>query len=155
MEDSPGMPHVQNLSLLSILFALLGLPLAIQDSRDNSVSTVFLALAFSAWCLGSLAMGTELMRAIAVAVILLAGALSLFAIPGKLGEADLVFMGGMAAIFPFPQLMLALGLACVAGLAAFAWLLRLGAKDTLARPLPFLPSLYWGGLTVILGGIRL
>ena len=136
-------------------FALLGFPLSLQDQSERSVSAVLLAVAYALWLASALVAGQGVERLLAPVFVLLIGRLVLFVLPDRLGEADVIFMSGMASIFPFWQLMLALALGCVAGLAAFAWGSRGGRSDYLFCSVPFLPSLYWGGLTVILGGFRL
>lgn len=136
-----------------LLFALLALPLVWQDLKDNSVSLSLLVAVYLIWLSAALVSGQGEGRLAASAIVLLVGALLLAALPGRLGEADVVFMSGMASLFPFWPLMIALSLGCVAGLAAFLWLSRGGGEEALSGPLPLLPGLYWGGLTVILGGI--
>jgi hypothetical protein len=137
-----------------LLFAAFGLPLALQDIKDSSVSIELLAVAYLVWSASTCLSGESFDRAAAAAILMLLGSLLLLVLPGRLGEADIVFMSGMALFFPFWSLMIALALGCIGALAVFAWLSRGGRADTLERPLPFLPSLYWGGLTVVLGGIR-
>jgi len=72
--------------------------------------------------------------------------------PGRLGEADVVFMSGMALLLPFWSMLISLALGCVGALAAFAWLGK-GGADIATQRMPFLPSLYWGCLTTMIGGI--
>ena len=144
--------------LPQLLFALLALPLIWQDLKEYSVSLVLLVVVYSIWLSSTLIEGLGAGfgegRLAASAIVLLIGALLIRLLPGRLGEADVIFMSGMAAIFPFWPLMIALALGCIAGLAAFLWLSREGGDEVFSRPLPLLPGLYWGGLTVILGGIR-
>jgi hypothetical protein len=146
---------VSDFCLPSLLFACLALPLVGQDLEDGSVSLVLLASVYLAWLFSALipSLGGGSLQA--SAVVLLIGTALLKALPGRLGEADVVFMSGMAALFQFWPLMMALALGCVAGLSAFVWLFRDGIEGIGSRRLPLLPSLYWGGLAVILGGIRL
>jgi len=134
----------------SFFFAVLGLPLALQDAKDYSVSRSLLVGVYALWLVPDLLLGRE-GRLAAAAIALLLGGLFLRMLPERLGEADVVFMSGMAATFAFWPLMLAIGLGCIGGLAVFLWLSRGGRNEALVQPLPFLPSLYWGGLTVIVG----
>jgi hypothetical protein len=136
-----------------IFFAFLGLLLVIQDTKENSVSLVLLVVTYIAWSSSIFFIWQATITRIAVsAIVLLIGALLLLILPGRLGEADVVFISGMALIFPYWSFMIALALGCVAGLAAFLWLSRGGNDKVFLTPIPLLPSLYWGGLTVILGG---
>ncbi len=137
-----------------ILFAGLGLPLAVQDLKDNSVSLVLLLVVYAVWSASTTLVDTSASHLVAASIVLLVGALLLVIFPDRLGEADVIFMSGMALFFPFWSLMIAFGLACIGALSAFAWLSRGGRVDVLRYPLPLLPSLYWAGLTVILGRIR-
>lgn len=135
------------------LFAFLSLPLVWQDVKDSSVSLALLVGVYALWLTAALAAG-QAGRLAAAAIVLLAGALLSCVLPDRLGEADIVFMSGMASLFAFWPLMIAVSLGCVAALAAFLWLSRGGRGEVLGQPLPLLPSLYWGGLAVILGGIK-
>lgn len=141
--------------LPTLLFVVLGLPLVWQDSKDNSVSLGLLVGVFLAWSAISLLTTGSAARLFAALIVLVAGSLLLMILPGRLGEADVVFMSGMALLLPFWSLLLAIVLGCVAGLAAFVWFSRGDRGEFLSQPLPLLPSLYWGGLTIILGGIRI
>lgn len=133
-------------------FAILGLPLALQDSKDNSVSVSLLSIALGVWMVAARLPGCTGMGPVGSAIVLLIGfGLSLF-MPGGLGEGDVVFMAGMASIFSFWEFVIALLLGCVAALACYAWLARGRHADALRRPLPLLPSLFWGGLAVFAGG---
>ena len=135
------------------VFAAVGLPLVIQDIRHNDVSTLASAAALAACILGSAFLVRNAQPGLVAAVLLALGALLLKLFPGRLGEADAVFMSGMALLMPFWSLMLAIGLACVSGLCAYVWLSWRHGTVILSEPIPFLPSLYWGGLAVMVGGI--
>ena len=139
--------------LPSILFVLFGLPLILQDLKDSSVSFELLLAILLAWILAAIFSDQAVQRLLAASIVLLIGTLLFLVLPGRLGEADVLFMSGMALIFSFWPLMIALALGCVAGLAAFMWHARGGRTECLSYPLPLLPSLYWGGLTVVLGRI--
>jgi hypothetical protein len=90
----------------------------------------------------------------AVAVItLLLGAVLLIFIPDKLGEADIVFMSGMAAIFPYWSFLVAIALGCISASILFLWRCLSSGGGIFSSPIPFLPSLYWGGIVVILEGV--
>ena len=141
--------------LSPLLFAMLGLPLVIQDLRESSVSLILLIGSYALWALATFVGGQSVSRLVVAAIVLLVGALVLSLLPGRLGEADVLFISGMASIFPYWSFMIALALSCVAGLAAFLWLSRRGRDEMLSLPIPLLPSLYWGGLTVILGGLKI
>jgi hypothetical protein len=141
--------------LPAFLFAVLGLPLIWQDARMNSVSLGLLIAVFAAWLASAILIEGTAGHLLAASVVLLLGSLLLVVLPDRLGEADVVFMSGMALLLPFWSLLFALILGCVGALAAFAWFSRREGGDFLTRPLPFLPSLYWGGLAIVLGGIRL
>jgi hypothetical protein len=134
------------------LFCILGFPPVLQDLRDNTVSQFLLVTVVLVWWSLS-AVGPESQnRLLAAAVVLVLGAFLLNLLPGRLGEADVIFMAGMASLFSFWPLVLALALGCVGALSAFVWMLRGKRTEVLGYPLPFLPSLYWGGLTISLGG---
>jgi len=75
--------------------------------------------------------------------------------PGRLGEADVVFMSGMALFLPFWSLLIAMALGLHRGAGGLRLGCPVGRRRFLRPPLPFLPSLYWGGLTIIIGGIRI
>lgn len=138
----------------SILFMVLGLPLVWQDIKDNSVSLHLLVAIYALWLFSSIFAFQGSGSLAASAIVLLVGALLLAGLPDKLGEADVIFMSGMAALFSFWPLMIALSLGCIASLAAFFLLSRKAGEEVFSQPLPLLPSLYWGGLTVVLGGLR-
>jgi len=148
---SPLLAHI----LPTLLFAALGLPLVWQDLKESTVSSVLLAAVFLAWSAMTLFLGDGISHLLAALIVLALGSLLLMIFPGRLGEADVVFMSGMALFLPFWSLLIAMALGCIAALAAFVWLSRGAGADSFARPLPFLPSLYWGGLTIIIGGIRI
>lgn len=138
-----------------LVFAALGLPLVWQDVKDNSVSLSFLLTVFLSWSIFAFFReGTE-SRLLATLLTMTLGALLLLAFPGRLGEADVVFMSGMALLLPFWPLLIAFALGCVGALSAFLWLSRQAGSESLTRPLPFLPSLYWAGLSTMLGGIAM
>jgi hypothetical protein len=138
-----------------LLFVLLGLPLVIQDIRANSVSISFLAIAFSLWYFFPFIVGQGTMgHSVLAALVLLIGALLVLLLPDRFGAADVVFISGMAAIFPYYSFVIAVALGCVGGVVAFIFLYVKGKDDAFTSPLPFLPSLYWGGLTVIIGGLH-
>ena len=140
------------LAVLSV-FAVIGLPLALQDVKHREVSTPASAGSLAAWSVFSfLVLRNPRHPAVAVLVLLL-GALLLTLFPGRLGEADVVFISGMALLMPFWPLMCAVGLACVSGLCAYVWLSWRYGTVMMSEPIPFLPSLYWGGLAVMVGGI--
>ena len=135
------------------LFALLGLPLILQDIKDKSVSLILLLAAFLAWFAFAFFWESAEGQIVASLVVLVVGSVLLLIFPGRLGEADVVFMSGMALLLPFWSLLMALVLGCVGALSAFVWVSRKERDVSLTFPLPFLPSLYWGGLTVMVGGI--
>lgn len=149
------MPDTTMTQVTSLLFAFLGLPLILQDIRHSSVSMGLLTAAFLIWTASSFVMEDGASRLVAAGVVLLLGALLLMIFPGRIGEADVVFMSGMAVFLPFWSLLIGIALGCIAALSAFVWLYRRGGEGSLREPIPFLPSLYWGGLTVMIGGIRL
>jgi hypothetical protein len=136
-----------------LLFGGLGLPLVLQDLRDATVSQPLLVAVTLVWwfsaCLGPEPEG----RLLAAGVVLLLGALLLAVLPGRLGEADVAFMAGMASLLSFWPLMASMALACLAALSAFVWTFR--KSEVMLYPLPFLPSLYWGGAAIWLGRLLL
>lgn len=143
-----------SLSSLPVLaFLALGLPLAWQDARESSVAEILLLVVYGLWMAASLLSENPAARLLAAVLLLYAGGLFTLLLPNRLGEADIAFVSGMAALFSFWPLMMALALGCVAGLAAFLWLSRGDPAIVLSSPLPLLPCLYWGGATVILGGL--
>ncbi|HTP59249.1 MAG TPA: hypothetical protein VMM82_10050 [Spirochaetia bacterium] len=138
-----------------LLLGALGLPLILQDIKDKSVSLALLLVAFVAWLAFASLWERAESRLLASLFVLLIGASLLLVFPGRLGDADVIFMSGMALLLPFWSLMMAFILGCVGALAAFLWLSRKGRDIPLTLALPFLPSLYWGGLTVMVGGMRI
>ena len=138
-----------------LLFGVLALPLVLQDLKDNSVSEPLLIAISLLWWTTAFATTAPLNRLIAAAIVLLVGSLLLTILPGRLGEADVVFISGMAALFSFWPLIFSLGLGCLAALMAYSWMFRKNPRDVMVNPLPFLPSLYWGGLTIALGRLVL
>lgn len=147
------MPVILKQWLPSLLFILLGFPIILQDLRESSVSFKLLLTVLVAWILAAVFSYQDAGHLLTASIVLLIGTLLFLILPGRLGEADVLFMCGMALIFSFWPLLMALALGCVAGLAAFMWYSRGGRTENLSYPLPLLPSLYWGGLTVILGRI--
>jgi len=137
-----------------LLFAALGLPLVWQDVKNNSVSMTILVAVFLSWSIFAFFREGAEGRLLATLVVMTMGSLLLLAFPGRLGEADVVFMSGMALLLPFWSLLIAFALGCIGTLSAFVWLSRKEGVEFLARPLPFLPSLYWAGLSTMLGEIR-
>ena len=83
-------------------------------------------------------------------LVLLLGAVFLVAFPESIGEADIVFMAGMATLMDFWQLIFALALACLAGMALFVVQGWKRAHSDLVLRLPFLPLLALGG-SIVLG----
>lgn len=137
----------------ALLFGVLSLPLVLQDMKDSMVSRALLVVVALLWCTSALWTREPESRLVTVAAVLLLGALVTALLPGRLGEADIAFMSGMAAVFSFWSLILSLALGCMAAFAAFLWRFRGNLTSIVDEPLPFLPSLYWGGLTVALGGL--
>ena len=136
-----------------LVLVALGLPLVYQDIKFQSVSAPLLIFTYGIWCsFGLLFPGwsTHLAEA---GVTLIVGTLLLVFFPGRLGEADVIFMSGLAFLLNFWSLLVALALSCLAALGAYTWSLRLGGHDERVVAIPFLPSLFWGGLTVIMGKI--
>jgi Flp pilus assembly protein protease CpaA len=149
------LPQLLEAWLPALVFAAIGLPLIIEDVRHSSVPLGLLVGAFAAWLGTALILEGSTSRLLASSIVLVLGWLLIVILPDRLGEADVVFMSGMALLLPFWSLLFALILSCVGSLAAFAWLSRGGRGEFLTRPLPFLPSLYWGGLAILLGGMLL
>jgi len=151
-----GNSMTQNIQWVTLvvlfLFVVPALPLVLQDLKENTVSRVLLTFVVLTWWVSALATPAPEARFFAVLVVLLLGALLLALLPGRLGEADVVFVSGMAALFAFWPLIFSLALGCLAALAAYLWMFLKRPSEAMMEPIPFLPSLYWGGLTVALGG---
>ena len=135
-----------------LFFGLLGFPLIWQDLRDNSISSKALFLVIAVWWVSSLLTPDPAFRLATSAGVLMVGGFLLFLLPGRLGEADVLFISGMACLFSFWSLIFSVALGCVGALALYLWLSR-GGREVVNTPIPFLPCLYWGGLTVALGGL--
>ncbi len=138
-----------------LAFALTGLPLVIQDSRTQTVSQGLLFSTLAVWFLLALPGSSPEFHWLAAALILLAGTLFLLIAGDRLGEADIVFAAGMACLFSFWSWLTAVMAGCGAGLLAFGWLAWTSRASIENVPVPFLPCLYWGGLTVLLGDLLL
>ncbi len=136
------------------LFGVLGLPLAVQDQKDGAVSLVLLVSVVVVWWSSALLTPKPEDHLLAAGSVLVVGALLLLVFPGRLGEADIVFMAGMASMFTFWPLIICFALACFASFVAYFWLFCKLGSQAMLYPLPFLPSLYWAGLTISVGGMR-
>ena len=135
-----------------ILFGVPGLPLVLQDLVDNSISSKILIIVLIIWWASSFLTPDPEFRLATSAGVLLLGGFLLSVLPGRLGEADVLFISGMASVFPFWPLIFSVAIGCVGALALFLWLSR-GGRVVMNTPIPFLPCLYWGGLTIALGGL--
>jgi hypothetical protein len=140
--------------LAGILFVGFGLPLAVQDQQKGSVSLWLLVGSVLSWFVAAMCLDGSAGRLLSASIVLLAGCALLLILPGRLGIADVIFMSGMGLLFSFWSLIIAFVLGCLATFLTFIWLSRGYRRDTVLEPLPFLPGLYWGGLTVIIGGLR-
>lgn len=133
-----------------VMFGILGLPPVLQDLRNNSISSITLFLVLALWWGNALGAPDPAFRLATAAGVLLLGGFLLFLFPGRLGEADVLFISGMATVFSFWSLIFSVALSCIGALAVYCWLSR-GGRTINDVPIPFLPCLYWGGLTVALG----
>ena len=138
--------------IIDASYSVFGAYLGIQDQRYASVSLRSLFISYFIWILLHL-LPFQFTRLLGASLVLLLGVVLLLIFPDRLGEADVVFMSGMALFFPFWSLMMAYALGCLGAMAAFAWLSYRGRIDLLRYRMPLIPCLYWGGLAVLLGGI--
>jgi hypothetical protein len=136
-----------------IVFAITGFPLVLQDQREHSVSQLLLFSTVTIWWGWALLSESSDGRLLAATLVLVAGAVFLVLLPGRFGEADVLFVAAMACLMPFFSWMTALMAGCGAGLIAFGWLAWITRTSIRNVPVPFLPCLYWGGLTVLLGDL--
>ncbi|NNM66887.1 MAG: hypothetical protein HKM06_02620 [Spirochaetales bacterium] len=134
-----------------LVFVALALPLVFQDLKAQSVSAPLLFFTYGIWCLFGLPFPGWPAHLAEAGVTLILGSLLLLFFPGRLGEADVLFMSGLAFLLNFWSLVVALALACLAALGAYTWSMRLGFRNERVEAIPFLPSLFWGGLAVIMG----
>lgn len=121
--------------------ALGSLPLLLQDQRSLSVSQWLLALVFTAWVLLGWWAGDVPAKAALSAGVLTLGAVLIMLLPDRLGEADVVYIAGLAWLMPFWNLVLTVALACVMAMVALGVRARRGQGDPGELPVPFLPSL--------------
>jgi hypothetical protein len=141
------------INIPDLIFVLLGLPLAVQDSKTNSVSVLLLFPTYAIWLISALASGNSpVCRLFLSTIVLIIGALGAYFFPDRLGEADILFLSGMSAIFSYWSFVIAVALGCIGALSSFLWLSLKERKNIFPIPIPFLPSLYWGGVAVILRG---
>jgi len=71
-------------------------------------------------------------------------------LPGRLGEADILYASGLAWVCTFSGYLIAIALGCLGALVAMVLsALRTGGWHD--HPQPFLPALLWGWTTVTLG----
>jgi Flp pilus assembly protein protease CpaA len=136
-----------------LVFALTGLPLVLQDRRSQSVSQWLLFSTLAVWFVLALASGRPDERWLLSILVLVAGTLFLVLLPDRLGEADVLFAAGMACVLPFFSWLTAMMAGCLGGLVAFGWIFWFSRASIQNVPVPFLPCLYWGGLTVLLGDL--
>ena len=141
-------------ALIFLVFILGALPLVWQDLRDRSVSQGLLLVVFLAWFGFSWFVGDSCQSALPLSAgVLVVGTLALLSFPGWFGEADAIFMAGIALLIPFWGFLLAVGIACILGFVAFAWLSHFGRRDVSGVALAFLPCLALGGFFVLGGQV--
>jgi len=129
-----------------VALAVGATPLVWHDVRRLSVPQPLLYLVLGGWVIvASLPSGPSMSSAALSAGVLTLGAVWLLIVPDSLGEADVLFVAGLAWWLPFWSLLFAVGLACVLGLAAFVWLWQAG-QDPRSVAIPYLPCLALGGL---------
>jgi hypothetical protein len=126
-----------------------------QDIKEQSVNIPLLTALFVLSLCPLLFWTDSLIRMITIILVISSGALLLHIFPDRLGEADVIYLASMAAVLPYWSFVLAVCLGCVGCLVCFVWLARGGRNEVYSDSLPFLPSLYWGAITVVLGGLHL
>ena len=87
--------------------------------------------------------------AVATSVVALGGC-GLLVRPQAMGEADVIFLSGLAWLLPFWAFLFSVGLACILGLATY-WVAARGAGSDGGLAVPFLPCLALGGMGVMGG----
>jgi hypothetical protein len=135
------------------IFALTALPLVVQDRQSQSVSSWLLFATLAAWLGAGWAERDAPLHILGATAILTAGIVFLLVLPDRLGEADVLFAAGMACLLPFWTWFIAVVTACGGGLVAFGWLAWVSKGSIRDIPLAFLPCLYWGGITALLGEV--
>lgn len=124
------------------------LPLAWQDARTFEVSARGLVVFFLV-CLGStLALDAEStsLHVLGATAVLIVGILVWLGLPGRVGEADLLYGAALALVNPFWSFLAIMALACLAGLGLLVGSFRL--RGVWHQPVPFIALMFWGWIVV-------
>lgn len=141
--------------ILFAVFCIGSIPIVVHDLRNQEVPAVWLAV-----LLAGLAAAVAVFegesgagRYLGASAALAAGGLVLAALPGRLGEADVLYAAAFPFVLDFFPLLFALGLACAGGMALFAY--RAAARQSWTDvPVPFTPLLFWGvAAQFLIGGL--
>ncbi len=142
--------HIPN-NFSAFIFVILSVPVALQDAKEKWVSQfpLFFLFAISV----TLSWFTDdSSRLLASSVIFLLGGITLILVQDHLGEADVIFVGGMALVLPFWSLVESLQWACLGMIASVILTSRFKFSEILEVQIPFIPSLLWGTISVALLG---
>lgn len=127
--------------LLFLTYVLASGPLVWQDLKTLSVSQWLLGIVFTAWVLLGWWAGDVPAKAALSAGVLTLGAVLIVLLPDRLGEADVVYIAGLAWLMPFWNLVLTVALACVMAMVVLGVRAWRGQGDLGVLLAPFLPSL--------------
>jgi prepilin signal peptidase PulO-like enzyme (type II secretory pathway) len=134
-----------------LLVVAASLPLARADHRELTVPVAGLVVFWLVSAAASFVIDPSawLWHGAGVTSVIAVGTLVSLMLPGRLGEADILYASGLAWVSSFSGFLVATALGCLGTLAAMViGALRKGGWQD--EPQPFLPPLLWGWITVTL-----
>jgi hypothetical protein len=146
------MPY--SLPVFPLVFFLVSIPLVLEDLATLSVPTWKLFVAMGVLVALRLLLGqSDLYFQLALSSgALTLGTLVLVLVPSSLGEADVIYIAGLAWLVSFWGLLLAVGMACVLVGANVLVTTACRRSEPNSEPVAFLPFLFLGGLAALVGG---
>lgn len=133
----------------SAIVALMLLPLVFADHRSLSVPTIWLG-GFVATTLGVSFIFSPADLAFhlwGASAVLVGGGLIHLLVSGRLGEADIVTASALALVSGFYDFLASMMLACLGAFLTLVWI-TLRSRSSYDVPVPFLPSLAWGWISI-------